>query len=90
MPQFDNSPDGQENGLGNLFEARNSKGKWDEVMKFMRQNPAIMLDVMPPTPQKAKTKKPAAVGVQAGWAFKARQKLQSNVKLPGLPKNPRD
>jgi hypothetical protein len=28
--------------------------KWKEVMKFMRKNPLIMMDMMPPTPGKSR------------------------------------
>lgn len=57
MPQFDNSPSSVE--YFNYFKIRDRKPdaregvKWKEVMRFMKKNPQVMMDLMPPTPGKA-------------------------------------
>ena len=38
------------------FELDGDDDKWKEVLKFMKTNPKIMLELMPPTPGKRRAK----------------------------------
>lgn len=54
VPKFENSPEnvGQQVYVSLNFRQHqeNRKQKWREVVKFMKSNPLIMMELMPPTP----------------------------------------
>ena len=49
---YDHSPI----NLQTSFEMDADDFKWKEVLKFMKTNPKIMLELMPPTPGKRRAK----------------------------------
>lgn len=53
--RYDHSPPNKK-GKGQVYNAKQheEKKKWKEVMKFMEDNPAILLELMPPTPGRRK------------------------------------
>ena len=78
--RFDHSPN---SGSRDPTKDPYAKRKWKEVMKFMKENPQIMLELMPPTPRKSQLDKaqtdfnPNVMDLTGKASDKSRERIRS-------------